>query len=140
MSDDKKPFKKTAKYEANNRYIKKNYKQVKLSMPNDEADTLKAYCESEGISVAGMIRGLVKEKINQDLEFDFTKSDYMICVRYPNSKTEIIKKYPTKDAAMEDGKKIFAESEKGTTVSCIKGNIGEDGQVTGKYLLYKHWS
>ena len=34
-----------AQRKANDKYFKENYKQVKLSMPNDEADALEEYCK-----------------------------------------------------------------------------------------------
>ena len=46
---------------ANDKYIKENYKQVKLSMPKEEAKTLEAY-----LTKAGSIRTAIKEKMQRD--------------------------------------------------------------------------
>lgn len=51
---------------SNDRWIKENYKQVKLSMPNDEADTLEAYCNKHGYTKAGFIRQAIREKMERD--------------------------------------------------------------------------
>ncbi len=57
-----------AKRKANDKYIKGHYTQVKLSMPNDEADTLSNYCEKYGLTKAGFIRTAIKEKMERDHE------------------------------------------------------------------------
>lgn len=49
----------------NKRWTDANYKQVKLSMPNAEAEVLDAYCREHNISRAGFIRALVREAITQ---------------------------------------------------------------------------
>lgn len=51
---------------ANDKYIKENYRQVKLSMPKDEAETLETYCAARGLTKAGFIRTAVKEKMERD--------------------------------------------------------------------------
>lgn len=51
---------------SNDRWIKENYKQVKLSMPKVEAETLEAYCSSRNISKAGFIRAAIKEKMERE--------------------------------------------------------------------------
>lgn len=140
MAEEKKPFRETAKYKANNNYIKDHYKQVKLSMPNEEADTLRAFCEAQGQSIAGLIRELVKERISNDLHFDHKKAEYLLRAIYPDKTTEIIGKYKDKETALEEGKRLFENAEKGTTISCIKGVIGDDGKIEGRYLLYDSWS
>ena len=48
---------------ANDKYIKENYRQVKLSMPNEEAETLDNYCKEKGHTKAGFIRQAIKDKI-----------------------------------------------------------------------------
>lgn len=48
---------------ANDKYIKKNYKQVKLSMPNEEAETLERYCKERSYTKAGFIRQAIKDKM-----------------------------------------------------------------------------
>ena len=60
---------------SNDKWIKENYKQVKLSMPNEEAEALDAYCknyfknekEKELWTKAGFIREAIKEKMNPKL-------------------------------------------------------------------------
>lgn len=55
-----------AQRKANDKYIKNNYSQVKLSMPNEEAQTLDKYCKARNISKAGFIREAIKEKMQRD--------------------------------------------------------------------------
>lgn len=52
-----------AQRKANKKYFAENYSQVKLSMPNDEAAALRQYCSDHGLTVAGFIRGLVRDAI-----------------------------------------------------------------------------
>lgn len=47
---------------ANEKYIQNNYKQVKLSMPKAEAETLDEYCKAKNLTKAGFIRQAIKEK------------------------------------------------------------------------------
>lgn len=58
-----------AKKAANKRWNDKNYTQVKLSMPNQEAEDLAAYCAAKNISKAGFIRTLIKDAIQNDAEY-----------------------------------------------------------------------
>ena len=51
---------------ANDKYIKENYKQVKLSMPIKEAETLENFCKEKKCSKAGFIREAIKEKIDRE--------------------------------------------------------------------------
>ena len=51
---------------ANKKYFDKAWSQVKLSMPNDEAAALRQYCSAHGLTVAGFIRGLVRDAIAAD--------------------------------------------------------------------------
>ncbi len=51
---------------ANDKYIKENYKQVKLSMPKEEAEILEAYCAEHQLTKAGFIRTAIKEKMERD--------------------------------------------------------------------------
>lgn len=139
MTEEKKSFKDTAKYKANNKYIQNNYKQVKLSMPNEEADTLRAYCEAQDTSIAGLIRELVKDKINKDLAFDQKETEFILRAIHSDGKTEILGRFQDKETALEEGKKQFANAKKGTTISCIKGVTDDDGKIEGKYLLYNTW-
>lgn len=52
-----------AKKKANNKWVKENYTQVKLSMPNVEAENLNNYCKEKGHTKAGFIRQAIKDKI-----------------------------------------------------------------------------
>ncbi|MBQ9662932.1 MAG: hypothetical protein IJV40_07285 [Oscillospiraceae bacterium] len=52
-----------AQRKAHDKYFSKAYSQVKLSMPNDEAAALRQYCVDHGLTVAGFIRGLVRDAI-----------------------------------------------------------------------------
>lgn len=58
-----------AQRKANDKYIKKNYTQVKLSMPNEEAETLTKYCKEKGYTKAGFIRQAIKDKMARN-EYD----------------------------------------------------------------------
>ena len=51
---------------ANDKYFATHYSQIKLSMPNDEAEALTAYCAEHGYTRAGFIRQAVKEKMERD--------------------------------------------------------------------------
>ena len=55
-----------AQRKANKKYFDKAWSQVKLSMPNDEADALRQYCSAHGLTVAGFIRGLIRDAIAAD--------------------------------------------------------------------------
>lgn len=55
-----------AQRRANDKYIKENYKQVKLSMPNEEAAKLEEYCKIKECSRAGFIRQAIKEKMERE--------------------------------------------------------------------------
>ena len=48
---------------ANEKYLKENYKQVKLSMPIEEAEALELYRKEKGHTRAGFIRQAIKEKM-----------------------------------------------------------------------------
>ncbi len=48
------------------KYFKENYKQVKLSMPNAEAEALEMYCTAHKLSKAGFIRQLIRDAIQRD--------------------------------------------------------------------------
>lgn len=52
-----------AKKRANKKYFDKAYKQVKLSMPKEEAEYLEQYCKDKGYTKAGFIRQAIKDKI-----------------------------------------------------------------------------
>lgn len=55
-----------AQRRANEKYLKEHYRQVKLSMPNSEADALEMHCGKHNYTKAGFIRQAVKEKIERD--------------------------------------------------------------------------
>lgn len=55
-----------AQRRAHEKYFKENYRQVKLSMPNEEADELERYCSSNGYTKAGFIRQAIREKMERD--------------------------------------------------------------------------
>ena len=48
------------------KYIKNNYKQVKLSMPNAEAEALERYCEIKNLTKVGFIRQAIKDKMDRE--------------------------------------------------------------------------
>lgn len=56
-----------AQRKANDKYIQKNYSQVKLSMPNSEAEALEAHCIKYNYTKAGFIRQAIKDKIDRDI-------------------------------------------------------------------------
>lgn len=49
------------KRKTNDKYIAEHYSQVKLSMPNEEAEKLTQFCETFDISKAGFIRYAIRE-------------------------------------------------------------------------------
>lgn len=52
------------RYEAVKAYREaKKIVRVPLDMPSDEADALRTYCTEHGLTVAGFIRGLIREAI-----------------------------------------------------------------------------
>ena len=55
-----------AQKRANKKYFDSNYKQVKLSMPTEEAEALEKHCEEYDYTKAGFIREAIKEKIQRD--------------------------------------------------------------------------
>lgn len=57
-----------ARKKANEKWLKENYKQVKLSMPKAEAETLEQHCKDYGYTRAGFIREAVKEKMMRDIQ------------------------------------------------------------------------
>ena len=48
------------------RRAKENYRQVKLSMPNEEVEALEKHCASNGYTKAGFIRQAIREKMERD--------------------------------------------------------------------------
>lgn len=50
---------------SNEKWTKENYTQVKLSMPNAEAEALDTYCKEKGLTKAGFIRRVIKEVMQQ---------------------------------------------------------------------------
>lgn len=57
-----------AQRKANDKYIKEHYRQVKLSMPNEEADALDEFCSVHGYTKAGFIRKAIQEKMEREKE------------------------------------------------------------------------
>lgn len=55
-----------AQRRAHKEYFSKSYTQIKLAMPNKEAEALRAYCSEHGLTVAGFIRQLIKDAIQAD--------------------------------------------------------------------------
>lgn len=55
-----------AQKKANKKYFDKNYKQVKLSMPVNEAEALDEHCKKNNYSKAGFIREAIKEKMDRE--------------------------------------------------------------------------
>lgn len=55
-----------AQRRANEKYIKEHYRQVKLSMPNEEAEALEKHCAEFSYTKAGFIRQAITEKIERD--------------------------------------------------------------------------
>ena len=49
---------------AHEKYFKKAYSQIKLSMPNDEAEALEKFCNEHGYSKAGFIRRAIREEMD----------------------------------------------------------------------------
>ena len=54
-----------AQRRAHEKYFKENYRQVKLSMPNEEAEALEKHCASNGYTKAGFIRQAIREKMER---------------------------------------------------------------------------
>ena len=55
-----------AQRRAHEKYFKENYRQVKLSMPNEEAEALENHCSFYGYTKAGFIRQAIREKMERD--------------------------------------------------------------------------
>lgn len=55
-----------AQRRAHEKYFKENYRQVKLSMPNEEAEALEKHCAERGYTKAGFIRQAITEKMERD--------------------------------------------------------------------------
>lgn len=55
-----------AQRKANDKYIREHYKQVKLSMPKEEADALEEHCAAHNYTKAGFIRQAIREKMDRD--------------------------------------------------------------------------
>lgn len=103
MAEDKKTFKDSSKYRANNKYIKNNYKQVKLSMPYTEADALSKYCEENNLTIAGFIRGLIKDAIGYD------EMPFSVKVIHTDGKEELVKTLKNVKEANQEAKIISGE-------------------------------
>ena len=57
-----------AQRKANDKYIASNYRQVKLSMPNAEAEDLESFCTARKLSKAGFIRSAIKAEMQRILK------------------------------------------------------------------------
>ena len=55
-----------AQRRAHDKYFSKAYKQVKLAMPNDEAEALEKYCSEHGYTKAGFIRRAIIEAMARE--------------------------------------------------------------------------
>lgn len=55
-----------AQRKANEKYIQAHYSQVKLSMPNEEAQALEEYCARHNLKKAGFIRAAIREKMDRE--------------------------------------------------------------------------
>ena len=55
-----------ARKRANKKYFDGHYRQVKLTMPNEEAEKLESYCKEKGYTKAGFIRQAISEKMEKD--------------------------------------------------------------------------
>jgi hypothetical protein len=55
-----------AQRKANEKYIREHYRQVKLSMPIEEAAALEEHCTAYGYTKAGFIRRAIQEKMQRD--------------------------------------------------------------------------
>ena len=66
MTRGKKYTSDNPRYEAVKAYRdSKKIVRVPLDMPGEEADALRAYCSEHGLTVAGFIRGLIRDAIGQ---------------------------------------------------------------------------
>lgn len=54
------------KMETNNRWIKENYAQVKISVPKAEAEALDQHIKKYNYTKAGFIRQAIKDKMEDD--------------------------------------------------------------------------
>lgn len=52
---------------SNDRYIAAHYTQVKISVPNEEAQVLEDHIKTYGYTKAGFIRQAIKDKIKADI-------------------------------------------------------------------------
>ena len=91
---------------ANDKYIKEHYTQVKLSMPNEEAEQLEQFCRKHDYTKAGFIRQAIKEKMNQF-------NDH-ISITIPKGRKKAVEAY-----AREQG-----ESVNGYVNGLIRGDMG----------------
>ena len=78
-----------AQRKAHDKYFSKAYKQVKLSMPKQEADDLEQYCNEHNLTKAGFIREAIKEKMGRDNEaFDrYFPTDLQTAIRLVSNLT-----------------------------------------------------
>lgn len=55
-----------AQRRANDKWTAANMKQVKLSLPNKEAEELQAYCDQKGIARTTFIRRAIRELMERE--------------------------------------------------------------------------
>ena len=55
-----------AQRKAHDKYFSANWRQVKLSMPKDEAEQVEAFCKEHGYTKAGFIRNAIKAAIEAE--------------------------------------------------------------------------
>ena len=58
-----------AQKKANDKYIKNNYKQVKLSMPNAEAEALETYCKEKIVQKLDLFDKLSRKKWKENHKY-----------------------------------------------------------------------
>ena len=102
-----------AQRKAHDKYFNKAYKQVKLSMPKQEADDLDRYCYERNLTKAGFIRDAIKEKMERDkstvpqLENITLNEDDIIPPGMPSEKSE---RWKRQQKLMEDAVDISYET------------------------------
>lgn len=64
---------------------------------------------------------------------------YIITLTHDNNR-KVISRHEDLKSAKEAGKRYWESYTGKGSVSCIKANIGDDGEVHGQYLLYETWN
>ena len=99
-----------AQHKANDKYIKENYRQVKLSMPKEEAEILERYCTEHELKKAGFIRAAIKEKMQRD-QAQPTKATAQ---QEPTPEEQPTKPQSFLESVRVDVEQIVAETDKNT--------------------------